>query len=345
MTPRPAAFAVPGDITQKTGGYIYEHRMLQGLRDAGRAVAHLELAASFPAPSPAEMAQAVALMAAVPGDVPLIIDGLVFGAVDTAGLALVRAPIVAMIHHPLGLETGLTPDRARPLLQREAANLTLAAHVVVPSPHTAAILAADFAVTPDRITIAPPGVDRPLLPQQPQNPPLILSVGLLAARKGHDVLIDALSRITDLEWSAEIVGGTHDAAVADALHRQGRALGGRLRLAGLLDDAALQARYRAATIFALATRYEGYGMVFAEAMAHGLPIVTCATGAVPDTVTGAAGLLLPTDDAAAFAGGLRLLLTDAARRGALAAGSARRGQGLPGWQGVADAMGRVLDRL
>lgn len=347
MPPRPAAFAIPGDMHQKTGGYIYEKSLLYALRHAGRAVAHIELPGSFPGPSQAEMAASVATLAALPPDQPLILDGLVYGAIDTAGLALVRSPLVAMIHHPLGLETGLAPDRARALLQREAANLALAAHVVVPSPHTKRTLVADFEVAAERISIALPGFAPPDPVRAPVMPPLILSVGLIAARKGHDVLIDALATLTDLPWQAQIVGGMHDPAVGRALSEQVARLGLAHRIAfrGRLAEAELQALYQQASVFALATRYEGYGMVFGEALGHGLPIVTCATGAVPETVPDGTGLLVPVDDPMAFAAALRRLLTDDDLRTRMATAATTAGQALPRWSDTAAVMGAVLDRV
>lgn len=347
MTPGPAAFAIPGDIDQKTGGYIYEKSLLLALRAAGRRVEHVELPGSFPEAPPADMARAVAILAALPADQPLILDGLVYGSVDTAGLARVAAPLVAMIHHPLGMETGLAPARAAELLRREARNLGLAAHVVVPSPHTARILGADFGVPSDRISIALPGFAAPDPVRLPVDPPLILAVGLIAARKGHDVLIRALSRITDLPWQAQIIGGSHDAVVAQVLRAQvnDAALTHRIAFRGRMETAALDATYRQATIFALATRYEGYGMVFGEALLHGLPIVTCAAGAVPETVPQGAGLLVPVDDDAAFADALRHLLTDTGARNAMSAASEAAGHRLPRWSDTASVMAQVLDSL
>jgi len=345
MTGRPASFAIPGDIETKTGGYIYERTLLHSLRAAGRPVDHLILPASFPDPSPADMAEAIATMAAVPPDCPLIIDGLVFGAVDTAGLANVRAPIVAMIHHPLALETGLSADRAALLYRREADNLRLAARVVVPSPHTADILTSRYGVEPGCILIAPPGF-RPADPVRlPTSPPLILSVGILAPRKGHDILLQALARMTDLDWQAVIVGAPifpQTAADLRVLHAT-LALGDRVCFAGLIDEAALIDHYRRATVFALATRYEGYGMVFGEALLHGLPIVACRVGAVPQTVPEGAGLLVPPDDPATFATALRLLLTDSAERSRLALAAQTAGQALPDAADTARVMALALD--
>jgi glycosyltransferase involved in cell wall biosynthesis len=344
---RPAAFAIPGDIATLTGGYIYERRLLEGLRDAGRDVLHIRLAATFPDPSPADMADAVAQLAALEPARPLILDGLVFGAIDTAGLATVRAPIVAMIHHPLAHESALTEARRAHLHRTEKDNLRLARHVLVPSPHTAAILTAEYEVAPDRITIVRPGTDRPLGPSAPADPPLILSVGIQHPRKGHDILLRALAQITDLDWRAVIVGNPYDpphASELAALHGS-LGLGERVTFAGRVDAERLSGLYRTAGIFALATRYEGYGIVFDEALAHGLPIVTCRTGAVPQTVPAHAGLLVPPEDPEAFAGSLRTLLEDRATRDRLATASAASGARLPGWDSVAARAGRVLDAL
>lgn len=342
---RPAAFAIPGDIDQKTGGYIYEKSLLLALRAQGRDVEHVQLSGAFPLPSAVDMSQTVQALAAVAPDRTLILDGLVYGGIATEGLARVQAPLIAMIHHPVGLETGLAPDVARMLRAREAANLALADHVVVPSPHTKRILVADFGVQPGMISIAPPGFSPPDPVRRPVDPPLILSVGLIARRKGHDVLLAALARVADLRWQAQIVGGVHDSAVMQALLAQVQALGlgDRVVFRGRMDEPELIDLYRQASVFALATRYEGYGMVFGEALGHGLPIVTCDGGAVPETVPPGTGLIVPVDDDTAFADALRRLLTDDALRAEMAAASTAAGRALPQWSDTAAVMGAAID--
>ncbi|MEM9871237.1 MAG: glycosyltransferase family 4 protein [Pseudomonadota bacterium] len=326
-----AVFAIPGDKDRRTGGFIYEARVLDELNGMGCATQHLQLPASFPDPTPADMAVTVRALCAVPRDRPIILDGLVFGAIDPAGLAQVQAPVIAMVHHPLGLETGLPPDRAAYLRANERAALRHTAHVIVPSPETARVLRDDFAADPAHITIAPPGFDRPEVDRQPADPPLILSVGLLAPRKGHDVLLDALAQLTDLPWQAEIVGKTYDAAYAARLRAQA---GPRVTFAGELSAAQLNARFNAASVFALATRYEGYGMVLSEAMMFGLPVVSCAVGAVPATV-GDAAALVPPDDADALAATLRRILTDGTEAQRLSRLSHQKADSLPSWQDTA----------
>lgn len=343
----PAAFALPGDIATLTGGYIYERRLLQGLRALGHDVQHLQLPASFPDPSPAEMAAAIEALVAIAPDRPLILDGLVFGAIDPAGLARVRAPVVAMLHHPLALESGLDAARRDHLFRTERDNLRLAAHVLVPSPHTRRILIGRYEVAPERITIARPGVERPRLSAVPVSPPLILSVGILHPRKGHDILIEALSRLADLDWRAAVVGRAWHVPHAAALARQvaRSRVGGRIALAGQVSPGRLERLFAGASVFALATRYEGHGLVFDEALVRGLPIVSCRTGAVPETVPDGAGLLVPVDDPAAFADALRRVVEDAALRAVMSRAAAAAGRLLPGWDHTARVASAVLARV
>ncbi|MEM1386331.1 MAG: glycosyltransferase family 4 protein [Pseudomonadota bacterium] len=343
-----AVFAIPGDKDQRTGGFIYEATVLRVLNEIGCPTEHMVLPERFPDPSSDDMAEALALLQAVPRNVPIILDGLVFGAIDPDGLADMRAPVIAMIHHPLGLETGLSPERARYLKENERRALAHAAHVIVPSPHTAAILERDYGADPKRITIALPGFERPDLTAAPQrvDPPLILSVGLLAPRKGHDVLVEALGAIQDLPWQAQIVGKTHDPATADALLAQSERLGlqDRVTSTGELAAQALTERFAQASVFALATRYEGYGMVLSEAMLFGLPVVSCKVGAVPDTV-GDAGLLVAPDEPMAFAEALRRVLSDPDTASDLRHASATRAAGLPTWEQTAAHFVDVIEDL
>jgi len=345
--PPSAAFAIPGDIETLTGGYIYERRLLEGLRAGGREVRHLRLGASFPDPTPEDMADAIAQLRGVEPTRPVILDGLVFGSIDTRGLASVGAPIVAMIHHPLAFESALSEERRAHLYRTERDNLSLARHVLVPSAHTAGILESDYGVARECVTIVRPGTDRPLGPSAPVEPPLILSVGIQHPRKGHDILLRALAEITDLDWHAIIVGSAYDAPHAGelaALHEKLR-LGHRVAIAGRVSPHRLSALYRAASVFALATRYEGYGIVFDEALAHGLPIVSCRTGAVPQTVPSGAGLLVPPEDPEAFAEALRCVLIDRDLRRSMAAAADRAGGALPTWEETAETASAQLDRL
>ncbi|SDX15370.1 glycosyltransferase family 4 protein [Roseicitreum antarcticum] len=343
MIPINGAFAIPGDLNTRTGGYIYERRMLESLPQVGQPVQYIPLISSFPDPTDAAISDAATRLRALGPDTVLILDGLVFGSIDTEVLASLACPVVAMLHHPLGLEAGLPPARAAALIARERDNLRHAAHVVVPSAHTRDILIAQFGVPADRISVAPPGFDRPptgVVQTPPADPPLILSVGLICRRKGHDVLLDALARLRHLDWQAAIVGMTHDEGVYQALLHQRAALGleGRVRFTGEVSAETLDQLWRQAHVFALATRYEGYGMVLSEAQLYGLPMVSCAVGAVPQHVPSAAAALTAPDDAPAFTDALARLLTDVDHRAGMAAASRAGGQRLPHWYDAACVM-------
>lgn len=341
-----AVFAIPGDLEARTGGYIYDKALTAGLQAAGWDVQTLNLGPSFPHPNPADMANALDQLAAVETGAALLIDGLAFGALETAGLAKIKTPICALVHHPLALESGVEAGRAAALKNLETANLQLARQVLVTSTHTADTLVRDFAVPAGKITVALPGTERPSTPRTPPAVPNILAVGSLTPRKGHDVLLQALALLKDLDWTAEIVGGPHDPTVAKALPELAAALGltGRIRFIGELDRPGLNACYAGASIFALATRYEGYGMVFAEATAYGLPIVSCAAGAVPETAPQESSILVPPDDPAAFAGALRSLLTDAALANRLAEGAQKAAARLPTWEQAAALASQALQK-
>lgn len=348
-TAKPSAtFAVPGDITTLTGGYIYDRLLLEELRAAGRDVALVQLPDGFPFPSDADMDKAIAALQALSENHPVIIDGLAFGALPTAGVTGIKAPIIALVHHPLALESGLPAEQQDHLWRTERDNLRHVAAIIVPSPHTRDILIDRYEVDPVQIHVALPGIARP--PSLPMDtdqdgPPLILSVGILHPRKGHDVLIAALQKIADLDWRAEIVGNPWEVGHADTLQAQidQAGLTTRINLAGRVSADHLNRLYAQARIFALATRYEGYGIVFNEALVHGLPIVSCRTGAVPDTVPSDAGLLVEKDDPTAFAAALRRLLTLPVVRDSMAAAARVRGDALPTWADTAGVAAQALD--
>lgn len=338
------AFAVPGSIDAPTGGTRYDRAVLAALRAAGHEVALLALGDSFPDPTIRDREHALAALAAVPPDTPLLVDGLAFGVLPAEALARLRAPLVTLVHHPLALETGLSADRAAALEVMERAALAHADGVVVTSPSTRDELVAHYHVPAGAITVAVPGLD-PSWRQtrQPEDPPLIVSVGSVVPRKGFDVLLDALGRIADRPWRAVIAGSLdREAASVEALRSAAAVLGERVTIGGEMPEADIRALYASATVFALATRYEGFGMVFMEAMASGLPVVATAGGAVPDVVPPEAGLVVPVDDAVAMADALRRVLDDAELAARLSAGARLASDRAERWE---DTAARIADRL
>jgi glycosyltransferase involved in cell wall biosynthesis len=101
--------------------------------------------------------------------------------------------------------------------------------------------------------------------------------------------------------------------------------------------------YDEADIFVLASRHEGYGMAFAEAIAYGLPVVGTRAGALPETVPADAGLLVPVDDPSALAAALRQLIEDPALRRRVATSAQTAAAGLPAWRHAAELFADAIE--
>ncbi|EAS49611.1 putative glycosyl transferase [Aurantimonas manganoxydans SI85-9A1] len=339
-------FAIPGNLATRSGGYGYDRRMIAELGALGWQVEHLPLPDGFPQPDAAALAETAHLLAGLPDGALVLVDGLAFGAMpEIAAAEAERLRLVALVHHPLALETGLDPATAAWLAASERRALGFARKLVTTSPNTARELVANFAVADDRLAVVVPGTEAAVRAQGSGDVPTILAVGSLIARKDHATLVDALARIRDLFWHCRVIGDeTADPATAEALRFRiaELELGDRITLCGASD--AIDREYAAADIFALASRYEGYGMVFAEALAHGLPIVGCAGGAVPEVVPETAGMLVPPGDVGGIAEALRLLLSQPERRRAMGDAACAAGRALPSWRQSAGTLSRILTK-
>ncbi len=341
-----AVFAIPGDIDLPTGGYSYDRRVLALLARHGVEARHLALPGSFPRPSAQDLATTQALLAAVDPDDVVLIDGLAWGAMPVDLAASLGGGIVALCHHPLGLETGLAKPQADALIANETTNLALAAKIVVTSAATAQILIARFGAPPEKIVVAEPGTDpAPRAIGSGSGALNILAVGSVVPRKGYDLLIAALAGLRDLDWRLRIVGADDRApACAQALRAQiaQAGLAERVALDGAAPDEVLAEAYRHADLFVSASRFEGYGMVLAEALARGLPIVASTGGAAGETLPDGAALKIPPDDSDALREALRRALADPALRARLSQAAAEAAAALPTWDDAARLVAQAL---
>ena len=113
-------FVVPGAIETRTGGYGYDRQIVAGLERRGWTVRVHEIPGAFPFPSVESRAAAAAALAAISDGSPVVIDGLALGALpDEAAREASRLRLIALVHHPLADETGLSSSAsARPLLEK-----------------------------------------------------------------------------------------------------------------------------------------------------------------------------------------------------------------------------------
>jgi glycosyltransferase involved in cell wall biosynthesis len=347
---------LPGDPETLTGGYAYDRRIAAGLRELGWSVRVHSLDSSFPAPDRAALADAAARFASLPDDALVLVDGLAFGALpDLAAREAARLRLVALVHHPLALESGLDAATCTRLRASETAALAHVRAIVATSERTARDLAG-WGVARERIVVVEPGTERAPLARGStaasaarttldRTPVRLLCVATLTPRKGHDLLLDALAPLTGHAWRLDCVGSAdRSPSTAERLRARAARLGldDRIEWRGELPEDALAAAFDAADLFVLPARHEGYGMAVAEALARGLPVVATRTGAIPELVGDDAGLLVPPDDATALSAALHRMLTDATTRARYAAGAARVRARLPTWGDACTTLDRAL---
>jgi glycosyltransferase involved in cell wall biosynthesis len=342
------AFAVPGDLATPTGGYAYDRHMIAELKNLGWQVDVVDLGDGFPRPSNALKMFAEKRLTELPGDCPIVIDGLALGVLPEAARAVrSRRPVVALVHHPLALESGLSIEDADQLRISERAALAAANAVVVTSAMTARLLAMDYDVPESRMTVARPGTNRGEIARGSADGVVrLLSVGALVERKGFDVLIAALATLADLPWRLAIAGDrTRNHAVTARLEADvaRNKLGTRVSMLGAVPEDRLAALYAGADVFVLASRFEGFGMAYAEAIAHGLPVIGTTGGATPETVPADAGILVPPDDTAALSQALRRVIADRRERQRLSEAARSAAAALPTWRESAKLFAAVIE--
>jgi glycosyltransferase involved in cell wall biosynthesis len=344
------AFVIPGRLDTPTGGYIYDRRIIDGLRAHGLQVEVTGLSSLFPFPDHAALAGAARALADIPSGSIVVVDGLAGGAMPAqieheAG----RLRMVALVHHPLARETGLPADAVRELEASERQALTHVRHVIVTSRATADLLTREFGVGADRLTVIEPGTDPGIRSKGSTEWAQLLCVASVTPRKGHVTLVRALAKLADLEWTLVCVGSMHRDPVAPlrVLKEIAKAkLNERVIFKDeVKDSAALSPYYERADIFVLPTEYEGYGMAVAEALAHGLPVVSTPTGGIEQLVGSSAGILVPPGDAGALAAALRRLVTDKAEYQRLRDGAWAVARTLSTWEAQAKKMAALLSTL
>ena len=329
----PLALLVGGDPQQRSGGYGYDRRMAVELQALGQPVALQGLAGAFPDADERAESNLDAALAALAPDSPVIVDGLALGGCpEVVARHAERLRLIALIHHPLADETGLTEAAAQRLDRGECRALAAAHAVVATSAFTARRLAAKGIAG---AYVVEPGTDpAPLASGRDAPPWRLLCVASLTPRKDHQTLLAALARLGDYAWHCACAGPMDaDPACTRGVRNAIRddELDDRIELTGPLDEDALAARYANADLFVLPTRYEGYGMAFTEALARGVPIVAGDGGAVRETVPAAGARLVQPGDVAALAENLERFMVDPDERRALRAGARAARDSLPRW--------------
>ena len=224
----------------------------------------------------------------------------------------------AIFVHGFELGAALGSSRTRALAQ--------ARWLLANSEYTAERLRAEHPALADRIRVVPLCIDPALIdaweasalePPSPREPAALI-VGRMVAEepgKGHDALIAAWPEVRRRVPGVElwVVGGGNDVERLRARARESVA-DGAVRFLGRVPDAELGSLYGRASLFAMPSRQEGFGLVYAEAMWHGLPCIGSTADAAGCVIEdGETGLLVPYGDVPAIAEAVATLLGDSDR--------------------------------
>jgi len=288
-------------------------------------------------------------LAGIPDDSFVVVDGLALR--DRSELFYAhtgRLRLVALVHLPQGCDPTLAPEQRLGAAATESALLQRFAMVIVTGRVSRAALVR-YGAAANRVVLVEPGADPAAIATGSVDDAVnVLCVATVSATKGHERLIQALARIRHLRWHLTCAGSlTRDIETARRVSRMIAAEGleDRVTLTGELKEAALDRCYGGADVFALATQFETYGMAVAEALAHGVPVVSTRTGAIEELVGTQAGIVVEPGDDSAFGAALDTVIGDSEFRHRLRAGAIRARARLRTWDDAAREFAAVLTRV
>jgi glycosyltransferase involved in cell wall biosynthesis len=334
-----------GTLDTVSGGYLYDRMLAEYLRNCGDRVVVFSQPSGGCIRNLADNFSS-ALMSSLSGS---SLDILIEDELNHPSLFLLNRrlqrrasyPILSLVHHLRSSEPGhrLTRNLHR---RMELSYLRTVDGFIFNS--TATLKSVEALLATERpAVIAYPGcdhliggLDRDAVAARcrQQGPLDILFIGNVIPRKGLHTLISALAGLPGELWTLTVVGSLDcDPAYSRRMRRQAERLGpGRVKMLGTVSNSALAPLLVKSHCLAVPSFYEGYGIVFAEAMAFGMPVIAGRVGAVPEVVTdGREGFLVPPGDVAALSRVIGRLIGDRRLLESMSMNAlARRGQ-FPTW--------------
>jgi glycosyltransferase involved in cell wall biosynthesis len=343
---------VPGGIddpARPSGGNAYDRRICQGLAALGWDVHEHAVDGGWPWPDADAQRALDRVIAEMPDGAVVLIDGLIASTVPAVLVPHAqRLVLVVLVHLPLG--DGPAGHEVADARSRECAVLGAATAIVTTSAWTRDLLLDRYPLRPDNVAVAEPGVDPAEVAPGTADGGQLLCVAAVTPHKGHDVLLAALAAVPDLWWRCVLVGSLdRDPGFANLLRRRASeaGIGDRILFAGALTGDELDRAYAAADVLVVPSLGETYGMVVAEALARGLPVIATAVGGLPHTLGRAGdgrrpGLLVPPGDAPALGAALSNWLRDPDLRLCLRLAAQERRATLSDWLATVQRVAHVL---
>lgn len=341
--------AVYGDLEPRSGGYLYDRRLVEGLRARGDRVDVVSLPeTSYPRCFGHNLSGRLKRELERPFDV-LLQDELCHPSLAGLNRRLDRKyPIVSIVHHLRANET-TGPERHLFRAVERAYLSTVDAVVCNSRPTRAAV--SRLASVPG--VVAWPGGDRfgsypsddAIVKRAREEPFEVVFVGNQIPRKGLDSLVRGLSEV-EADWRLTVVGGETDPTYAQEVRTlvNENGLADRVGFTGRLEDEALAERFASAHLLAVPSVHEGFGIVYLEGMAFGLPALATTSGGASDVVTdGETGYLVDPGDANAIARAVGECASDRDRLVELSLAARRRFERHPTWDGMAGRIRSFLE--
>lgn len=295
---------VYGPLDARSGGFLYDRRVADRLRERGDTVVRVSLPDVSPPLALAHNLDPRVWRRLASLDVEaLLVDELCHPSL--AGVVgHLPQPTVGLVHHLRSSEPG--PPLRRRLDRALERRFLAGCDAYVCNGETTRETVGRL-VDPSPSVVARPGADRlggdpptvaDVRTRATDGPLQILAVGTVVPRKGHRTLLDGLASV-DAPWRLHVLGAepAPDHAAALRAHATDLGLCDRVRFHGRVSDDDLEAHLRDAHLFALPSTYEGYGVAYLEAMRAGLPVLASSAGGASEFVNGENGVLVDPGDA------------------------------------------------
>ena len=337
-----------GSLQSQSGGFRYDRRLVAELRDAGDSVEVVELPwQTYPRGLLDNLSPAFANRLDVDVDV-MLQDELAHPSLALTNRRL-SYPVVSIVHHLRSSERRHLSPLYRAVERRY---LDTVAGAVCNS-HATRETVTDLArLSPVETVVAPPAGDhfdpavsaRAIADRARDGPLRVVFAGNLTPRKGLLALVEALARV-DADWELTVVGRAVDGSYVRTVRETLRAAGieDSVAMVGELPDEALAGILGESHVLAVPSRYEGFGLVYLEAMGFGLPVIAAVAGGASDLVTpGETGFLVDPAEPDALASALERVATDRDLLAEMGLAARRRYERHPDWAETADRVRSFL---
>ena len=283
-------FFYPGNIKQKTGGYIYENNIFEYSKKNNNSIVFKELSDNYPFPSNKDLKYLNSIVANLNSDKILIFDGLVLEGLAKAEYILNNFKTIALIHHPLYLEfRGKKSDTFLDIAKKIYKKVD---NFIVTSSDTKKLLSKKFNINSNIITIVEPGIKKlKKYKKTPSKLVKLLTCGSIIERKKYDYLINEIQKIDSIELN--IIGDTsRESKYSAKIKKQitDNKLTKKIILHGKVSQIKLEKLYSQCDFYISTSKYEGFGMSLANAAISKLPIISYETSTIKKTI-GKSGVL------------------------------------------------------